>query len=335
MEDLNYQNAEKQFSMALEQLEQKKKNKFSRFTDDDNYLKSTLYLQLGKIYINKDSILFQQSKADQCYKNSLEALDSIKKDPSGWISLQKSKLYLETESPLYSLQNGIDCLKKSAEQGNSNAAYRLGKIYLDPNYVGYSLDLGLKYLQQSADKNFTPAIVKLGMLHSTKDSSLYDPEMAMKYFQTAFSNGYEDKNGYVLLRMGTLYADVNFSSFDMNMALAYIEDAAQRNNTYAMVKLAKCYLYGIGVEEDRGHAIEWLNKAAQLDNESAKDILQKLEKDADRQAFLQFRGYSYAILRQVFLNMQQLKAKNQLHLHELHFKTVSKQVKKEEYLHKN
>ena len=333
MEVPDYENSVNHLSKALNQFEEKEKKKFSKLSNTDKELKSNIYLQLGKIYADEQSSMFNREKADECFQNSYATLKKIDKDLSGRIALQKSILLSDAESLLYDMDKSMDYLAASAEAGNTTAQYRLGKIFVTPDSPYYSLKEGVKYLECASEKKFAPAMVKLGFLFSKKESeyeNIYNLKSAMEYLQKALENGYKDDKGIVALRQGMIYADESYAEYNMESALSHLKKAANCGNTSAMVKIAKCYIYGIGVEKSHEMAEQWLQKAMQQGDEYASVYYKQWKGNLEKALF---KGYSYALLRQIFSSMQQSRVKREMQLQGINFKTISKQVKKEEYLH--
>ena len=137
-----------------------------------------------------------------------------------------------------------------------------------------------------------------------------------------------DEKGYFALKRGDIYANEKYSGYDMSMAISSYKEAAEAYNSTAMVKLAKCYMYGIGVERDRDIAMSWLDKAVEQGDKYAMEFKKNMDST-------KFNGFTYAILRQIFSSMSQTQNKSAQRLQEREFKSNSKQAKKEEYLHHN
>lgn len=83
----------------------------------------------------------------------------------------------------------------------------------------------------------------------------------------------DDEKGFIDLQKGNIYAIEDSPYYDMKKAVACYTSAAQKNNTNAMVKLAKCYLYGLGVDRDKEAAKLWLQEADRQGDEYAREYL--------------------------------------------------------------
>ena len=95
-----------------------------------------------------------------------------------------------------------------------------------------------------------------------------------------------------------------------------------------MVKLAKCYLYGLGVDQDKETAKLWLQKADQRGDEYAREYLKNIDRTS-------YNPITYTLVKQLLNSLAQSKDKKVQQLREQEFKSQSKQAKKEQYLHRN
>mgnify|MGYP002582081273 FL=1 len=120
----------------------------------------------------------------------------------------------------------------------------------------------------------------------------------------------------------------NSPYYDMKKAVACYTSAAQKNNTNAMVKLAKCYLYGLGVDRDKEAAKLWLQEADRQGDEYAREYLKNIDRTS-------YNPITYTLVKQLLNSLAQSKDKKVQQLREQEFKSQSKQAKKEQYLHRN
>lgn len=344
----NKEEAEKCFRNSLETLENIKEDYSGRIA-----------LQKSMIFSNENSSLYDMDKTVEYMRLSADAGNTIAQYRLGKILVDKESTYFDKEEGLkllhsaadknftpailklgfifsskkeqeYNPEKAMEYLKKALKNGYVDdkgiAALYMGMICTDENYLKNDMEKAVQYFIKSANCENSAAMVKLGFVLSKRELSLYNPTKAMEYLQRAAASGYVDDKGIVSLRMGILYADENCFDFNMKEALNCFMESANCGNTSAMVKLAKCYRYGIGVEKDKKIADYWLNEAIERGDEYAKNYTEKIEE-------AQIKAYSYALLRQIFLSMQQTRAKKGFQLQDIDFKTRSKQVQKEEHLH--
>ena len=236
-------------------------------------------------------------------------------------------MLVDAESPYYDLPKGIEYLTKAADKGNEFAEYQLGKIFTDEKCAYYDLRKGIEHLNKAADKNNPFALARLGMIYSNQNKNVFDADRAIKIFNNAEKAGYIDQFGTIDLCRGRMYANREWKSYDMSRAVYFFRSSANKNNTCAMIKLAKCYKYGVGVKKDVGIAKQWLRKASALGDSFAAQYLKKIDISV-------FRSYSYAILRQIFSDLQRVRYTAQMQQNEAEFRTMSRQAQKEAYLHR-
>ena len=139
---------------------------------------------------------------------------------------------------------------------------------------------------------------------------------------------FPDETGKIELLQAGVYEKEDSVYHDMNKAISLYLKAVEKGNTYAMVKLGKCYFWGVGVKKDKDIAVYWLREAEKRGSLPAAEFLQKMEKES-------FNNISYALLRQLLNSLSQAKDKQTAKMNEHEFRTKSRQVQKEEYLHRN
>jgi hypothetical protein len=97
-----------------------------------------------------------------------------------------------------------------------------------------------------------------------------DPKDALKWLLAAAKNGNTDA---MVLAGLALARGVGSGSPDLPAAADWFQRAADRGDGRAMFALGECYYYSKGVTRDPRLALEWLYKAAGLDNARALDML--------------------------------------------------------------
>lgn len=284
--------AEKCLLRVLEEIQKKEGKKFHVLSEHDQNIKSTVYFRLGNIYADSGCQQYNLDKAVNFYEQSISAgKDHSWSNISSRIKL--AKIYSDLQSPLCDFKKAIGFLK-NIENKTGYVNYQIGEIYankLNPNA---------------------------------------DLKIAVQYYEKALENS--DISGYtrnrIETKLGDIYANEKFLEYDMKKALNFYKAAADNNDTTAMVKLAKCYLFGLGVESDKNMAKHWLERAGALGDTYANEYMKKLED-------IEFKNFSYSMLRQIFSSMQKTKIKKMAQLHETEFRSSSKQARKEEYIHRN
>ena len=147
--------------------------------------------------------------------------------------------------------------KKSAEQGRADAQYSLGFCYLMGKGCEKNGEECVKWLQQSADQGFGLASATLGMLYETGTGVEKNNAEAAKWYQKALEGEeYEALNPDY--KLGCLYEEGRGVQVDEKKALKLYKDAAKRGHKDAIYRVGRCYSRGIGVEENKFIAHEWL-----------------------------------------------------------------------------
>lgn len=201
-------------------------------------------------------------------------------------------------------------------------------------------------LETANEKDLASGMLISGLLYSNRHSSNYDPNNAVYCLNHALMKECDDINkGIILLRLGMIYVDETYDNYDLEKSVSYFLEAAKLGNFSAMFKLARCYIYGIGVEKDAEAGMEWMRKSAELGCNFAKKYLVDYAKKEHRENSNMFKennyndfnckGFSSVLLKQIFSSLQQTRAKEEIKLQEFEFRSLSKQARKEEYLHRN
>ena len=101
-----------------------------------------------------------------------------------------------------------------------------------------------------------------------------DPDKALELLLEGFKNGYEDCGQYIEEYAYAYYAGtdqdirINFST-----AFKYYYALAELNNTRAMYNLGLLYIYGLGVSPNQEKGVEWIQKAADMGDKVAAEML--------------------------------------------------------------
>ena len=82
-------------------------------------------------------------------------------------------------------------------------------------------------------------------------------------------------NQHAQYKLGKFYLTGELVNKDIETALRYLKDAAQRNNQFAQYTLGKLYLQGKEVHQDREAAKQWLELSAAQGNQYAQFFLDR------------------------------------------------------------
>ncbi len=99
----------------------------------------------------------------------------------------------------------------------------------------------------------------------------------MSHYQTAFDNG----NADAAFELGTMYASGDGVEKSLEMARSWYEKAAATGHTRSLEVLARAHLDGgLGLTQDQARARELLGRAVDNGSDSARALLESLDKEA-------------------------------------------------------
>lgn len=243
------------------------------------------FAELGKIYSHGIGIDEDPEKAALYYQKAFAGflhINSIK--PTGYCSYRLGKLCeagLGTEQNLFAASHYYTLA--AADGKRPYAEYSLGKLYLsnvdefcqDGTYDSDTiLKVAEKYLKNAADKGFPYAAYEYAKLHAN------DPDISNRYYSMAYDDfknllsSREDDN--LLYRLGKMTLDGKGTLPDVNAAVEYFQKAGELNNVYAKLALAKIQLSDNYTEyKNIDNALELLNSLTKSDNVDAQYTLGK------------------------------------------------------------
>lgn len=298
---------------------------------------------LAKLYLRKDAynpnLAYEQLHKVLSEFQSKELLNDLSKSELR----QRSAIY-EMLGDLHKDKNCMyyDCEKavayyNKALMDNPEAVtgrLSLAKIYADVQNQEnghYNLSFAMKQLQlldtlnnKDIDRNYDRIQMAISRIYADKNYEGCNYGLAL----STLAKIQDDEKGFIDLQKGNIYAIEDSPYYDMKKAVACYTSAAQKNNTNAMVKLAKCYLYGLGVDRDKEAAKLWLQEADRQGDEYAREYLKNIDRTS-------YNPITYTLVKQLLNSLAQSKDKKVQQLREQEFKSQSKQAKKEQYLHRN
>lgn len=186
-------------------------------------------------------------------------------------------------------EKGMTLLHKSADKGNPAAMNYIGIAYKNGNGVTKNLDEALKwydkgsrgllhssrniagiyfdgdgvsqdhkkamaYYRKSAAKGDTHSMIKIAYLNKEGLGTEENLDEAMKWYKKAADRG--EKTG--LTGIGLVYALKDEAS----KAFSYLKEAAEKEETEAMIFLGLFYEKGVGVSKNIDEAVRWFVKAS-------------------------------------------------------------------------
>lgn len=161
---------------------------------------------------------------------------------------------------------------KAAEHGDDYGMWNIAKYYKDGTGVEKDMALAISYYEKAANKGHNEAAKDLANLYRYGRGVDRNVQEALKWFQKAADNKDED----ALMEIINIYTDIDNECFDIEKGLSLLKEMAEKGKVTALLRLGEIYEDGIGVEEDKHAAIYWYRKAANKDNYSAKEALERL-----------------------------------------------------------
>ncbi len=128
-------------------------------------------------------------------------------------------------------------------------------------YAGKNYTKALEYFKKAADFGISEAMNTVGRMYNNGLGIKQDYNMAMEWYLKAA----ELDNGKAIMNLADLFYN---KKGDYTIARNWYDKAAQLGFHRAMRILGDIYLYGKGVEEDAGTALEWYKLAIDSGNNS-------------------------------------------------------------------
>ena len=288
-----------------------------------------LCMQLARLYADQGLAVFD-------YKKALEALmvcinEGPDENEINKAKLQLIRIYSDKQGSYYYPEEAGEELKKlwnyTAEQLEKYREYR------DRQEQVILSEEDWKQLD-SLRRQLNPLCMQLARLYADPDLPKCDCDKAIQmagWYQETKTEELLEDSGEADLLYGNIYSQEKFKVYNMETAVNHYREAVIKGNSVAMVKLAKCCLFGLGVKKDKEAAKALLLEAVQRENRYAEKLLAQI----DRMDFISWKGHTCMLLRQIFSSMEKTRQKKELAVQETEFRTKSRQVQKEEYLHRN
>lgn len=150
-----------------------------------------------------------------------------------------------------------------AEAGDAAAQERLGANLISGIGLSANKKIGLKWIRKSADQGFTSAISWLGWYYESGEGGLTkNPKEAFVYYEKAAEKG----EAYALLKVARCYANGIGVESNLEKAFEYYLKAAELGDKDAMFNTALSYQQGHGTEKNYKEAFNWYKKCAERGN---------------------------------------------------------------------
>lgn len=199
-----------------------------------------------------------------------------------------SECYLKGDGVTQSFTKGLELLQGVADKGEMEAQYMLSNWY-EKGVMGVSKDSkkANELLRRSASSDYKPALLKMeiqSFLSSNKDIVTESETRNYKtYSDSAAGPNWAIKRIKILMNHKQFMAHYVFGMMtfhglyglekNKSIACGYFIEAANQDLDVAQHMLAKCYLWGEGVQKDPEKAAEYFQLAAKHGHPEASSIL--------------------------------------------------------------
>ena len=198
-----------------------------------------------------DSLKKQESPADQKKAAELYRLAALQGNPEAMFKYSNTSYCEEDIAKFLQVE--------SAKKGYAPAQVKLG-FYLssaEPNG-----DSARMWFEKAAEQNDPDAFKWLAHMYEYGEGGVEkDPEIADRFRLKAAQNGSDDED--ILKWMAETYKEGNSSLNIQASPEKSIEILMKLTDTYSLLKVAKAYLSGWGVEKSKEKAVEWLKKTVE------------------------------------------------------------------------
>jgi TPR repeat protein len=195
-------------------------------------------------------------------------------------------------------------LEQAADNGHVEAAYNLGISYQNGHGVDQDFVTAAKWYRLSANDGSAKAQRNLAMLYENGEGLKQSDELAFYWYRQAAESGLPDSQ----LKIGLMYlegrgisgsqqkgfdwirksAESGHEDAQLSLALLldgnglgegiqWYEQAAERNNIYALHNLAVIYLRGDQVPQDLDKALAYAERSVELGNSESRALKQDIE----------------------------------------------------------
>ena len=157
---------------------------------------------------------------------------------------------------------------RAAEQGDSQAQFRVGNMYDFGVGVEKNYKEAVKWYRKSAEQGDAQAQCNLAIMYDSGKGVRPDSIEAFKWYWKAAEQGVSQAQ----FNLGAWYERAQ----DYDMAFILYKRAAEQGDRQAQYNVGHMYYYGKGVEKNEKEAVKWYKKAAEHGLNYAEKALKDL-----------------------------------------------------------
>ena len=167
-------------------------------------------------------------------------------------------------------QEAAELFRKSAEQGNVKSQTELGICYRDGQGVEQNYEKAIEWFNRAEKQGYSEAQNCLGLCYMKGYGVEQDSEKAIEWFKKAVEQG----NANAQYNLGCCLKD----TYDYKAIFKLWRDAAKQENPSAVNILGYCY-DGIEIAEDKAETFSWWKKAAEEGYTEAQFVIGRFYSD--------------------------------------------------------
>ncbi len=203
------------------------------------------------------------------YREALRVFEALEKDEKNWSPLFLGSLYYQGEGVKQDKEKAVSFLTTSANGGNKYAQSALGALLLFDKDCKFD-ENGLYYLLSAAAEKESQAAYNLGQIYW---QGLLD--IPRDYVKAIYwlNQAADLNNSDALLTLACIYMDGKIIPRDDQQAFKLIIRASKLCNPNAFLILYQIHLEGMGkIKPNPGKAYEYLTIAAELGDPEAQTL---------------------------------------------------------------
>ena len=238
---------------------------FERFSYSTTIWNNIWAADWAKMQSDSDSSLIERIYLKSAYGGNTIALSNILNT-----AIANNKF---NEKKYDDLMNSMKFL---AENGNIDAARRMGTYYYDGAGVKKDYSEAIKWYEKAALLGDQWSRIRLGEMYRDGKGTLPDVEKAVKWFEktSTFGNIVSLFDTLELFHTGLLEKNDNYEKW-----MYALKKLAENGNIDAARRIGTYYYDGAGVKKDYSIAMKWYEKAALLGDQWSRNRLGEMYRD--------------------------------------------------------
>lgn len=146
-----------------------------------------------------------------------------------------------------------ELMKAAADAGNRLAQFNYAQLLLEEE-TDEAEAQATEYFRKAAENGLADAQYALAKIYESGVGDVpADPQKALEWMARAAQQGFDTAQ----VELGTWFVEGTYGPRRLEAGFGWIRTAAERGNVAARNRLAKLYVYGLGVEGDSVEAAAW------------------------------------------------------------------------------